>query len=232
MPWLRRPIRNPLNNRTRKSFSETRQIIPKTPCSHQPWTWRPFFRQGIDRWPAENHSCSETTRLRPSSLILTLPSRASQPRPCMTESRGSPTALTNFAMVDGPFSVSTCQMTPAISPICATQETGVAVAIEPPHFTWNFTYRATRRLSPIITMPSGKYRSYMRYGKLVLFHPGFIPHTAQKAESHRLEYQLYFLILPIFRLAIDRIGSMGKPKAANVGGIRKIKAVECQIMTH
>jgi hypothetical protein len=49
-------------------------------------------------------------------------------------SRGSPIALTNLAMLSGPFSESTRQMSPAISPIFATQETGEAVAIGSPHF--------------------------------------------------------------------------------------------------
>ena len=56
-------------------------------------------------------------RFRPSSAIEILPSRASQPRACITASLGSPTAVTSLVIVKGPLSVRARQTSPAVSPM-------------------------------------------------------------------------------------------------------------------
>ena len=63
-----------------------------------------------------------------------LSSRASQPRACMTLSRGSPIALTSLAIVMVPFSERVHQTTPAISPIDATHEAEDVVVIWSPRY--------------------------------------------------------------------------------------------------
>ena len=49
--------------------------------------------------------------------MLILSSRASQPRPCITTSRGASISLTSLAIVYGPLAFKICQIVPAVSPI-------------------------------------------------------------------------------------------------------------------
>lgn len=72
---------------------------------------------------------SDISRLRPSSTMSILSSRASQPMACMTLSRGSPTALISLAIGIVPFSESMHQTTPATSPIDATHDSDDVVVI-------------------------------------------------------------------------------------------------------
>jgi hypothetical protein len=77
---------------------------------------------------------SDTTRLRPSSTMSILSSRASQPKACITLSRGSSIALISLAIVMAPFSERVHQTTPAVSPIDATHEAEDVVVIWPPRY--------------------------------------------------------------------------------------------------
>ncbi len=57
---------------------------------------------------------------------------ASQPRACMTVSRGASTSLTSLARVWGPLCDKTCHTAPAVWPISATHDSLVIVAIKEP----------------------------------------------------------------------------------------------------
>jgi hypothetical protein len=118
-------------NRKSKRQSATKPAKPAPatpPAAHSPRLKAPASRN------ADYVSRSDTTRLRPSSIMSILSSRASQPKACITLSRGSPIALISLAIVMEPFPERVHQTTPAVSPIDATHEAEDVVVIWPPRY--------------------------------------------------------------------------------------------------
>ena len=111
----------------RRRVGQARRCPPKSPPTRPPTPRRKRSRRNRRRDPTRarsaskgkrwNLSASETIRVRPSSSIESLFSRASQPRACITVSRGSSgTALRSWPRSSAHFPKA-LQTVPAVSPI-------------------------------------------------------------------------------------------------------------------